>query len=137
MGTRFIHYEVREGIIVAVFALDMPPLDWGWEDDQEQVGETVFDRPSLEARLANLWAAGAPAEATAAALAGWPQAENLIPGTARPPADRQVTPRQKTDAVLRLLRGEAPEEIADSLGIPVAALMIWRDAFLAAGSSAL
>jgi len=97
----------------------------------------VFDRPSLEARLANLRAAGAPAEATAAALAGWPKAENLIPGTAKPPADGQVTPRQKTDAVLRLLRGEPPEEIADSLGIPVAALMIWRDAFLAAGSSVL
>lgn len=136
-GMRFIRYEIREGTTVAVFALDMPAPGWGWEGDEEPAGETVFDRASLEARLTNLRAAGAPAEVTAAALAAWPQAEDRHPGATGTPAGHQVPQQQKVGAVLRLFRGEDPERIARSLEVPVTTLMAWRDAFLAAGNSAL
>jgi len=134
---RFIRYEVRDGVTVAVFALDVPALDWSWDGDDGQASETVFDRPSLEARLANLRATGAPAEATAAALAAWPQAEGRPPETAAVLAEGQIPRPQKTAAVLRLIRGETPEAVARSLGVPAPALLAWRDTFLAAGISAL
>src|SRR3954465_3754299 len=43
----------------------------------------------------------------------------------------------KREAVLRLLRGEDLETVSRSLGVTVAALTAWRDAFLAAGEAAL
>jgi Transposase len=45
--------------------------------------------------------------------------------------------RQKTEVVLRLLRGEAIDLVSRELGIPAARLTTWREAFLAAGQDAL
>jgi predicted RNase H-like nuclease (RuvC/YqgF family) len=45
--------------------------------------------------------------------------------------------RQKTEVVLRLLRGEALDLVSRELGIPAARLATWREAFLAAGQEAL
>jgi hypothetical protein len=45
--------------------------------------------------------------------------------------------RQKTEVVLRLLRGEALDLLSRELGIPVARLATWREAFLAAGQEAM
>ena len=45
--------------------------------------------------------------------------------------------RQKTEVVLRLLRGEALDLLSRELGIPAARLATWREAFLAAGQDAL
>jgi Transposase len=45
--------------------------------------------------------------------------------------------RQKTEVVLRLLRGEALDLVSRELGLPAARLATWREAFLAAGQEAL
>jgi transposase-like protein len=45
--------------------------------------------------------------------------------------------RQKTEVVLRLLRGEALDLLSRELGIPAARLATWREAFLNAGQEAL
>ena len=45
--------------------------------------------------------------------------------------------RQKTEIVLRLLRGEALDLVSRALGVPAARLATWREAFLAAGQEAL
>ena len=45
--------------------------------------------------------------------------------------------RRKTDAVLRLLRGESLELLSRELGVTAAILAGWRDDFLAAGQAAL
>jgi predicted RNase H-like nuclease (RuvC/YqgF family) len=45
--------------------------------------------------------------------------------------------RQKTEVVLRLLRGEALDLLSRELGIPAARLTAWREAFLNAGQEAL
>src|SRR5215468_12736797 len=45
--------------------------------------------------------------------------------------------RQKTEVVLRLLRGEALDLLSRELGIPAARLTTWREAFLDAGQEAL
>ena len=45
--------------------------------------------------------------------------------------------RQKTEVVLRLLRGEALDLLSRALGIPAARLTTWREAFLHAGQKAL
>jgi transposase-like protein len=45
--------------------------------------------------------------------------------------------RQKTEIVLRLLRGEALDLLSRELGIPAARLATWREAFLDAGQAAL
>ena len=45
--------------------------------------------------------------------------------------------RQKTEVVLRLLRGEALDLVSRELGSPAARLTTWREAFLAAGQEAL
>jgi hypothetical protein len=44
---------------------------------------------------------------------------------------------RKTDAVLRLLRGEDLELLSRKLGVTAAALSDWRDDFLAGGQAAL
>lgn len=135
---RFIRYEVREGVTVAVFAQDMPVPEWEWDwDGEEQATETVFDRASLEARLTNLRASGCRADVTAAVLAAWPRVESRPPEAARPPADEQIPRQQRIAAVLRLLRGEEAGTVAHSLGVPAATLIAWHDAFLTAGNSAL
>ena len=45
--------------------------------------------------------------------------------------------RQKTEVVLRLLRGEALDLLSRELGLPAARLATWREAFLDAGQEAL
>ena len=45
--------------------------------------------------------------------------------------------RQKTEVVLRLLRGEALDLLSRELGMPAARLATWREAFLDAGQEAL
>ena len=45
--------------------------------------------------------------------------------------------RQKTEVVLRLLRGEALDLLSRELGLPAARLATWREAFLEAGQEAL
>jgi transposase-like protein len=45
--------------------------------------------------------------------------------------------RRKSDAVLRILRGESLEILARELGVTAAALAGWRDDFLAGGQAAL
>jgi Transposase len=45
--------------------------------------------------------------------------------------------RQKTEVVLRLLRGEALDLLSRELGIPAARIATWREAFLDAGQAAL
>ena len=45
--------------------------------------------------------------------------------------------RQKTEVVLRLLRGEALDLVSRELGVPAARLAAWREAFLDAGQEAL
>ena len=45
--------------------------------------------------------------------------------------------RQKTEVVLRLLRGEALDLLSRELGISAARLATWREAFLTAGQEAL
>jgi predicted RNase H-like nuclease (RuvC/YqgF family) len=45
--------------------------------------------------------------------------------------------RQKTEVVLRLLRGEALDLLSRELGIPAARLTTWREAFLDAGQEAM
>ncbi len=54
------------------------------------------------------------------------------------PAERgRFSSRRKTDAVLRLLRGESLELLSRVLGITAATLSGWRDEFLAGGQAAL
>ena len=45
--------------------------------------------------------------------------------------------RKKTDAVLRLLRGEELDALSRELGVTASTLSGWREAFLAAGQSGL
>jgi transposase-like protein len=54
------------------------------------------------------------------------------------PTERgRFSSRRKTDAVLRLLRGESLELIARELSVTAATLSAWRDDFLAGGQAAL
>jgi hypothetical protein len=129
-------YEVREGVTVAVFRLASPVLEFGWDGEERWVEETVFDRPSLEARLRNFQQSHKAAPATTAALAGWPQAETG--GTATTDvAAKSISAQQRAAAVMRVLRGEAVETVARSLRVSEATVTAWRDAFLSAGQSAL
>ena len=50
---------------------------------------------------------------------------------------RRFSARQKTEAALRLLRGEALDVVSRELGIPAARLTTWREAFLAGGQDTL
>ena len=45
--------------------------------------------------------------------------------------------RRKTDAILRLLRGEPLDSLARELGVTAATLAQWREHFLAGGQAAL
>jgi transposase-like protein len=45
--------------------------------------------------------------------------------------------RRKTEAILRLLRGEALDSLARELGVTAATLAQWREAFLGGGQAAL
>jgi transposase len=47
------------------------------------------------------------------------------------------TPKKKQEIVLRLLKGESPQEIARELGLGMSTLYAWRDRFLEAGLEGL
>lgn len=47
------------------------------------------------------------------------------------------TPKRKQEIVLRLLKGESPQEIARELGLGMSTLYGWRDRFLEAGLEGL
>jgi len=64
------------------------------------------------------------------------RATGEAPGTARPDTGR-FSSRRKTQAVLRLLRGEDLDRLSRDLGVTAARLVEWRDAFLAAGQTGL
>ena len=50
---------------------------------------------------------------------------------------QRFSARQKTEVVLRLLRGEPLDLVSRELGLPAARLTTWREAFLDAGQDAL
>ena len=56
-------------------------------------------------------------------------------GAAAPGRGGRMSRQRKTDAVLRLLRGEDLETVSRGLGVTAATLTQWRDAFLAAGGT--
>ena len=69
-------------------------------------------------------------------------------GSAQAPGARRATgagaegrgrfsSRRKTEAVLRLLRGEGLEVLSRELGVTAATLSGWREAFLAGGEASL
>src|ERR1700744_2392871 len=54
------------------------------------------------------------------------------------PQDRgRFSARRKTEAVLRLLRGEDLDTLSRELGVTAATLSGWRDAFLDGGTAAM
>ncbi len=61
----------------------------------------------------------------------------------KPKPDREAPERgrfsakRKTDAVVRLLRGEDLETLSRELGVTAATLSAWRDAFLDGGKASL
>lgn len=52
-------------------------------------------------------------------------------------AGGRMTLRRKTEAVLRLLRGEDLELVSRSVGVTAAVLTKWRESFLRAGEASL
>lgn len=58
------------------------------------------------------------------------------PKTGSPDRGR-FSANRKTDAVLRLLRGEDLEALSRELGVTAATLSAWRDAFLDGGRAAM
>lgn len=69
----FLRFETRAGATVAVFRLEGEAPEHGPEPGGHDGGETAFDRPSLETRLANLKARRLPHRSTEAVLARWPR----------------------------------------------------------------
>src|SRR5262245_56491479 len=60
--------------------------------------------------------------------------EGSQPGWKKP---ERFSAWQKTEVVLRLLRGEALDILSRELGLPAARIATWREAFLAAGQEAM
>ena len=58
-------------------------------------------------------------------------------GTDGEAAPQRMSMPRKRDAVLRLMRGETLEALSRELKVPAGRLSQWRDAFIAAGESAL
>jgi transposase-like protein len=60
------------------------------------------------------------------------------PSTRTDTADRgRFSARRKTEAVVRLLRGEDLETLSRQLGVTAATLSAWRDGFLDGGTAAM
>jgi transposase-like protein len=70
------------------------------------------------------------------ALEGVPEMSKTSPKTDSPDRGR-FSANRKTDAVVRLLRGEDLETLSRELGVTAATLSSWRDAFLDGGRAAL
>ena len=49
----------------------------------------------------------------------------------------RFTSHEKTDAVLRLLKGESAESVSQELGVSVGRIERWKNSFVAAGSAEL
>ena len=49
----------------------------------------------------------------------------------------RITSRAKTDAVLRLLKGESVETVSQELGVSIGRIERWKSSFVAAGSAEL
>jgi transposase-like protein len=60
-----------------------------------------------------------------------------MPNSSNPGERGRFSSRRKTEAVLRLLRGESIELISRELGVTAATLATWREDFLAGGQAAL
>src|ERR687883_1155726 len=67
---------------------------------------------------------------------GVPEMSKTSPKTGSPDRGR-FSANRKTDAILRLLRGEDLESLSRELGVTAATLSSWRDAFLDGGQAAL
>jgi transposase len=70
------------------------------------------------------------------ALEGVPEMTTKSTKTNAPDRGR-FSANRKTDAVLRLLRGEDLESLSRELGVTAATLSSWRDAFLDGGRAAM
>src|SRR3954449_12391397 len=65
-------------------------------------------------------------------------AEMSKPSTKTDSQDRgRFSAKRKTEAVLRLLRGEDLDTLSRELGVVAASLSSWRDAFLDGGTAAM
>jgi transposase-like protein len=80
--------------------------------------------------------ASLPAERGRSPSGAGSEADPAAPEAAQKPKGR-FSARRKTDAVLRLLRGEDLEILSRELGVTAATLAAWRDSFLAAGQASL
>ena len=74
-GMSFVRHEMRQGVTVAVFRLHRPVLDVGPHGEERWIAERVLERPALQLRLRNLRAMGLAHEASADALANWPEGD--------------------------------------------------------------
>lgn len=69
---------------------------------------------------------------------GAPQGARRATAGAPERADRgRFSSRRKTEAVLRLFRGESLDAVSRDLGVSPATLSFWREAFLANGEAGL
>jgi hypothetical protein len=80
--------------------------------------------------------ASLPAERGRSPSGAGSEADAAAPDADQKPKGR-FSARRKTDAVLRLLRGENLEILSRELGVTAATLAAWRDGFLAAGQASL
>jgi hypothetical protein len=80
--------------------------------------------------------ASLPAERGRSPSAAGSEAAATDSGAACKPKGR-FSARRKTEAVLRLLRGEDLETLSRQLGVAAATLAGWRDSFLTAGEAIL
>jgi hypothetical protein len=71
-----------------------------------------------------------------AAARGWGGRRPIAPGATKA-APKRFWAQHKTEAVLRLLRGEDIDTLSRELGVTAAKLSQWRDAFLASGADGL
>src|SRR3954470_16349244 len=69
-------------------------------------------------------------------LEGVPEMSKKSPKTDTPDRGR-FSARRKTDAVVRLLRGEDLDTLSRELGVTAATLSSWRDSFLGGGTAAM
>jgi hypothetical protein len=67
-----------------------------------------------------------------------PGEQPLVPSAARHEhRHARLTSHEKTDAVLRLLKGESAETVSQELGVSIGRIERWKSSFVAAGSAEL
>ena len=57
--------------------------------------------------------------------------------TGRTEAQQRLSARKKTEAVLRVLRGESLDVVSREMGVTAGMLSDWRDQFIATGTEVL